>query len=255
MRIIKALTKGTLLSVLFLVSAAANALGTCDLDIKNEVHLDGQKVEIVTEKDSKVLIDKDNNLYINGKKLELNQLQQDALTVYRENMNKYVPQAKQLAQEGLALSHRMIDDVAESFDNSDAFQNVKRAVSEFFNDLAARYQQGDEFVLKSQAFSTFMDNWQQDLAKARESFDKEFFASAFEVMKQKMQQEGAFNLTEMQNQWQELQARLAETYQQQTEQLEKEAKDYCDSLNEMATQEQELQRKIPELKDYQVFTI
>ncbi|CAH0526710.1 DUF2884 family protein [Vibrio hippocampi] len=255
MKFVKALSSSTLLLGLALMSSKASALEACRVDIKNEVHLDGQQVEIVGESNSKVLIDKDNNLHINGKKIELDQLQQDALEAYRQNMNKHLPQAKKLAENGLALSHDIIDDVAASFDNSEAFQNVKQVITEFFNDVSSRYQQGDEFVLKSEAFSSFMDNWQQDFAKARESFDKEFFASAFQVMQEKMQQDGSFNLTELQNQWSELQAQLADTYQQQSKQLQQEAKDYCDSLDDVATQEQELQRKIPELKDYQVFTI
>ncbi|SEG55487.1 Protein of unknown function [Vibrio hangzhouensis] len=248
----------TAVSIVFLGTALmannVHAFGQCGVDIKNEVHLDGEQVEIV-KSSSKVLIDEDNNLYIDGRAIELDSLQQDALDSYRENMNKYVPKAKELAENGLDLTNDLIDDVAESFDNSEAFQNVKQAVGEFFADIKSRYENDGDFVLKSEAFSSFMDNWEQDLAKAKEVFNTEFFSSAFTALQEKMKDEGGLNLTELSRQMDELKTRMSETMKAQSESLKLQAKEYCDSLNEVAEQEQQLQKKIPELKDYQVFTI
>ncbi|MCG9628694.1 YggN family protein [Vibrio mediterranei] len=247
-------SRSLLLSTL-LASGHALAVDQCGVDIKNEVHLDGEQVEIVKTPASKVLIDQDNNLFINGKAIELTQLQKEALESYRENMNKYVPKAKDLAENGLELTNELIDDVAESFDNSEAFQNVKQAVAEFFADVESRYENNGEFVLQSEAFSSFMDNWEQDVAKAKEVFNKEFFSSAFTALQEKMSEEGGLNLTELSKQMDELKTRMSETMKVQSESLKQQAEDYCDSLNDVAEQEQDLQKKIPELKDYQVFTI
>jgi ABC-type Zn uptake system ZnuABC Zn-binding protein ZnuA len=41
----------------------------------------------------------------------------------------------------------------------------------------------------------------------------------------------------------------------QSEQIRKETEQYCDQLNDVATEEQKLHEKIPELKDYPVFLI
>ncbi|MGF1775634.1 YggN family protein [Vibrio nomapromontoriensis] len=240
---------------LSLLSTASLAYEQCKLDIKNEVHLDGKQVEIVKAEGSKVLIDDNNELFINGEKVALDRLQQEALASYRENMNKYVPQAKALAENGLALTNDLIDDVSASFDNSEAFDSVKTALSEFFKDIESRYHQDGSFVLKSEAFSSFTNNWQQDYEKAKEVFNKEFFSSAFTALQEKMQQEGGLNLTALSEQMDELKTRLAETMNNQSEVIKEQAEDYCDSLNDVATEEQELQKKIPQLKDYQVFTI
>jgi hypothetical protein len=153
------------------------------------------------------------------------------------------------------MTNDLLDDVAQSFDNSQAFQNVKDALAEFFADVESRYYQGGEFVLKSEAFSSFMDNWQEDLAKAREVFNSEFFSSAFTALSEKMKAEGGLNLSELSEEMDKLKSRLAETMANQQDTLKEQAADYCDSLNDVAEQEQELQQKIPELKDYQVFTI
>lgn len=240
---------------LVVLSTTAFAYEQCNLDIKNEVHLDGQQVEIVKPEGAKVLIDNNNDLFIDGQKIELDKLQQDALKSYRENMNTYVPKAKELAENGLSLTNDLIDDVSKSFDDSQAFDNVKTAVLDFYQDMESRYEEDGSFVLKSEAFSSFMDNWQQDLDKAKEVFNKEFFSSAFTALQEKMQQDGGLNLTELSTQMDELKTRLAETMASQSDEIKEQAKDYCDSLNDVASEEQELQKKIPELKDYQVFTI
>lgn len=247
---------GIVAASLFITASNAYALGQCGVDIKNEVHLNGEQVEVVKEStSSRVLIDENNNLFINGEQVTLDSAQQKALDSYRENMNTYVPKAKELAASGLATANDLIDDVAASFDDSEAFNNVKAALADFFADVQSRYQQGDEFVLESDAFSSFMDNWEQDLAKAKEVFNQEFMSSAFTALQEKMQQEGSLNLTELSRQYNELKERMSGTLEQQSESLQNQAKEYCDSLNDVAEEEQQLHKKIPELKDYQVFTI
>jgi uncharacterized coiled-coil DUF342 family protein len=240
---------------LVMSSGSVYALERCKVDIKNEVHLDGKQVEVVASDTSKLRIDEESNLYINGERVNLNELQQDALNSYRENMNTYVPQARELAQNGLSMSNDLLDDVAKSFDNSQAFQNVKDALAEFFADVESRYYQNGEFVLKSEAFSSFLDHWQEDFDKAREVFNSEFFSSAFTAMSDKMKADGGLNLSELSQEMDKLKSRLAETMANQKDTLKKQASDYCESLNDVAEQEQDLQQKIPELKDYQVFTI
>ncbi len=250
-------TKSRLAVMLALVmsSGSVYALERCKVDIQNEVHLDGEQIKVVASDKSKLRIDEQSNLYINGERVDLSDMQKQALNSYRENMNTYVPQARELAQNGLSMTNDLLDDVAQSFDNSQAFQNVKEALAEFFADVESRYYQDGEFVLKSEAFSSFMDHWQEDLAKAREVFNSEFFSSAFTALSDKMKAEGGLNLSELSEEMEILKSRLAETMASQQDTLKKQASDYCESLNDVAEQEQDLQQKIPELKDYQVFTI
>lgn len=95
----------------FSVSAAQ-----CRVDIKNEIRLDGEAVEIHQQNGDKARVDSHNNLYIHGEKIELSQDQQAAIESYRENLNAYLPKAKQLAADGLAFANDVIDDIAASLD-------------------------------------------------------------------------------------------------------------------------------------------
>ncbi|OEE75961.1 YggN family protein [Vibrio genomosp. F6] len=227
----------------------------CNVDIENEVHLNGSDLEIYKDGTPKVLINDDNHLYIHGEKIQLDDKQQQAIEEYREKMNAYLPRAKDIANDGLNLANDIIDDVSVSFDNSESFNKVKTALEAFFADVEARYYQGDEFVLQKDAFDSFIQNWQKDFDKAQEVFNSEFFTSAFDAMSEKMKQDGGINFTELANKMAELKEKLAAKVTEQSIVIEKEAQIYCESLDEVAEQEQELHEKIPELKNYQVFTI
>lgn len=74
-------------------------------------------------------------------------------------------------------------------------------------------------------------------------------------MSSKMKQEGGLNLSAMSESMTELKQKVQERLQQHSKEIEQQTQDFCDSLDDMAVQEQDLLKKIPELKNYQVFTI
>ncbi|MDE1240649.1 YggN family protein [Vibrio aestuarianus] len=227
----------------------------CRVNVGHEVHLNGEKVEIIKTSTDKVLMDDQNNLYIHGERVELDAEQQSALEKYQEDINTVLPKAKQLASDGLALANDILDDVAASIDSPNAFDNVKQPMTEFFADIESRYYQNGDLVLPAQTFESMSETWAEDIEKAKALFNQEFIASAFEALSSKMQQEGGLNLTELANTIAELKDKLAVRINEYSTQIQKENDDFCESLDNMVEQEQQLHQKIPELKDYQVFTI
>ncbi|NVC62066.1 DUF2884 family protein [Vibrio sp. 05-20-BW147] len=236
------------------VATSAQA-SQCRVDIKNEVRLDGEVLEIHQTNGDKAVVDASNNLYIHGEKIELNDDQQAAIEEYRENLNAYLPRAKQVAEESLALANDIIDDIAVSLDAPDAFDNVKTAVKEFFADVESRYYKDGDLILPADSFASMTDSWSEDFKRAQDIFNKEFISSAFDAMSSKMKQEGGLNLSAMSESMTELKQKVQERLQQHSQEIEQQTQEFCDSLEDMAVQEQDLQQKIPELKNYPVFTI
>lgn len=237
-----------------LVSASAQA-AQCRVDIKNEVRLDGEVLEIHQTNGDKAVVDGSNHLYIHGEKIELNSDQQAAIEEYRENLNAYLPRARQVAQESLALANDIIDDIAVSLDAPDAFDNVKAAVKDFFSEVESRYYREGDWILPADSFASMTESWSDDFKRAQEIFNKEFISSAFDAMSSKMKQEGGLNLSAMSESMAELKSKVQQRLQQHSKEIEQQTQEFCDSLEDMADQEQELLQKIPELKNYQVFTI
>lgn len=227
----------------------------CRVDINNEVRMDGQSLEIHQVTGDKAVVDEDNNLFVKGKQVELDAEQKAAIEAYRENMNAYIPQAKQLASDGLELANAIIDDVAASLDAPGTFDNVKTSVKAFFADVESRYYKDGDFILPAESFESMTQSWTDDFAKAQEIFNKEFLASAFEALSKKMQEEDGWNLTALSESMAELSAKVEQRITEHSKEVEQQAKELCGSLDEMADQEENLLKQIPELQDYRVFTI
>ncbi|MGV3002697.1 DUF2884 family protein [Vibrio sp.] len=249
--------KKTLLATLLALysfSALAQA-PRCDININNELHLKDDVVSVYQQGKPKVVIDQKNQLFINGKKVDLNQMQQQMVKTYREKVSLYVPKAKDIADQGIELANEVIDDVSESFNAPDSFNNLKKAMGDFYSDVESRYYNDGEWVLKKDAVSEAIANWKADSSAAMQRFNGEFFSSAFAVLSEKMKAGGSVNLSELQNQLIDLKAKVETKLQSQSVELQKEAAGYCVDLQGIAKDEETLRQQIPELKGYEVFVI
>lgn len=247
------MNKTLLLSLLFFSSSVFAA--QCKVDVQNEVHLSGSNVEIHTASGDTAVMDDSNRLYLHGEQIELDSSQQQAIEDYRESVSSALPKAKALAKKGMDVASDLLDDVAASLDSPKAFEGVKQSMQSFFADMESRYYQNGDFVLPANSFDSMTAQWQQDFEKAKALFSQEFFSSAFDALSQKMKQEGGLNLTELGKSMDELTAKFEARLKEHSAEVEKEGKGLCDSLGDIVEQEQELHKKIPELKNYQVFTI
>lgn len=228
---------------------------TCPIDIHQELHLDGKNVTIIDSDGNSAEMNEGKGLVIQGKTVALSAEQQQMLEDYRARLNEYVPQARDIAQSGLDVANEIIDELSASFDNTDAFENVRQAVIDFYNQLEARYYQDGEMVLKPDAFEDVYQNWKQDFDSAREVFNREFFASAFSVLQEKMKSEDGINFTALQEEMAKLKASVEAKLKENSKQVQKQAEEYCDSMKSLAEQEKGVIETIPELKDYQLFEI
>lgn len=246
-----------LVLVVSLLSSGSLWAAQCQtVDIKNELRLSGSSdVEIHTAQGSTARLDRNNNLYLAGEKQSLSAEQQNAVESYRESIAEALPKARQVARDGVAMASDVLDDVADSIDSPQAFDQVKQSVQQFVTDIEARYQNNGDWVLPAESFESMSQQWQQDFDKARALFTQEFLSGAFDAIAAKMNQNGGINLTELGNTMAELRSRLEQRFSEHSQTIEQERQELCDSLDEMVQQEQQLHKKIPELKNYQVFTI
>ncbi|NVD07347.1 DUF2884 family protein [Vibrio sp. JPW-9-11-11] len=243
------------LAVLPLLLSSQVFAAQCNIDLKNDIRLNDERLEIHQTSGETAVVDENNNLTIHGERIELSADQQQAIADYRQSLSDYLPRAKQIAREGLALANEIVDDVAQSFDAPEAFAGVKQAMQNFYDEIEARYYKNGDLVLPADSFGSLNQVWTEDFDKAKALFNEEFITSAFDAMSEKMKLEGGLNLTEMANSMSELKERIAQRLTEHSQQIEKQSAEFCDSLDQMAEQEQQLHQKIPQLQEYQIFTI
>ncbi|MDN3609222.1 YggN family protein [Vibrio ostreicida] len=227
----------------------------CDIDLKNHIRLNGEMLEIQKSDGAIALVDADNKLMIQGETILLNADQQQAMVDYHNSLNDYLPRAKQIAQDGLHLINDIIDEVALSFDAPGAFDNVKASIEQFYAGIEERYYQNGDLVLPAGSFASFEQKWAQDFSQAKAALSNELIGSAFNVMSEKMKAQGSLNLTDMADTLSSVKERIERKLTEHSAQVEKQSDELCESLDAMADQEQQLHRKIPELKNYPIFSI
>jgi hypothetical protein len=242
------------------VSSLSHAQGninyaSCSVDVHNELHLDGKSVTIISKEGQSAIMEPSNGLMVAGELISLTENQQQQLNSYRDSLNQTVPKVREVAQSGLALVNEIIDEISASFNNTDAFENVRTAVADFYTHLEQRYYKDGELVLMPDAFHQMYDNWQQDFADAREVFNREFFASGFSLLQEKLTSEEGVDFSALQKELSKLKTSIEVKLKEKSAEVAKQAEVYCDSMNQLAEEEKSLIESIPELKDYRLFEI
>lgn len=231
------------------------AAAQCSVDLKNDIRLNNERLEIHQPDGNTAVLDSNNRLLIQGEEVTLKPEQTQAISDYRAHLNDYLPRAKQMARDGLTLANDIIDDVAKSFDAPKAFEGVKASMQEFYASIEQRYYKEGDLILPADSFSSLSETWNQDLEDAKKLFNKEFISSAFTAMSEKMKAEDGLNLTQITETMSELKERISARLKKHAGEVEQQSQEFCDSLGELAEEEQELHQIIPQLQDYQVFTI
>lgn len=227
----------------------------CHVNIKNEVRLDGKNMEIRQANGDKAVINQNNQLIIKGQRVALDHQQTSALDEYRQRMNAYLPKVKQFSDDTLARADALVDDIANGLDAPHAFDNVKKAVADYAANIQNRYYDGKALVIPADTFKSLTQTWKEDAAKVRAVLNTEFISSAFNVLKDKLSTENGLDFTALSDTMAQLKAKVQQKAKEQAKEVNKQAQGLCDSLDKSANDEQQLLKKIPQLKDYQVFSI
>jgi hypothetical protein len=246
--------KKSLILCLALFSATSYA-SQCHVGVKNELHLDGQRVKIHRSSGEILLLDKDNRAYISGTQVALSSQQKSAVGHYRTELNNQLPKVKATVKNGMTMVDEALDEVADGLDTPNAFDSVKSAVSKYWQKIESNYYKDGELVVPADSYQSISKHWQSHYDGAKAVFNQEFVSALWVALSAKMQNEGGFNLSTLTSTVGQLQNRLNQRLEQNSGKLQQEQDEWCDSLDKLIKEEVELHKQIPELSEYQVFAI
>ena len=246
--------KKTLIFALLLATSQSNAM-QCNVDLKNEIRVNDQSVEVNQSDGKKAVFDEQGNLSIAGYKVVLNEEQKKALEGYRSKINDNIAKAQDMTQSGLELVDNIIADVSSSFKIEGSLDGVKKSVHQFYSDIESRYQDKEDLILPANVLSEWQKNGAAELSRLTDLIDKEFTTDIFEAMSTKMKNEGGLNLSELATTMSDLKARVSKDFADHQKDIEDQAKKMCESLQGSAKTEQDLHKQIPELAGYSIFNL
>ncbi|MFC3022333.1 DUF2884 family protein [Vibrio zhugei] len=245
----------SLIAFIVLLSALPVWASQCHVDVNNEVHLDGEKVEIHRQDGSVAQLDKNNHVRIDGQSLPLNSQQQSMVEKFRTSINDSIPKMKQVINDGLAIADDVLDNVSASLNTPHAFDDVKQSIQSYAAKMEQRYYKNGEFVLPANTYEEMKKQWADEFEQMKAVFTSEFLTSSFNSITENMKQNGGLNLTKLSETMGNLKQQVTEQLKTHKQKIKKDSQAVCDSLDDIVQQENELHEKIPELKKYQVFTI
>lgn len=238
--------------IFLLVNSALVSAEQCPLQMHNELHENGGWIEIHKADGRVATLTENNSVQIDGKSVALDREQKQAIARYRADLISGIRQIRAYSNDAIAFLNETLNDVETSIELPGAFDDVKHKLNAFWQQTSDQYfEKNGETVLPKGAFEHVMNAW----TKARSLFDDEFIVSVWNSLSEKMKDENGVNLTAMASVIDQLKTKIEARWHEHDIERHQQEKALCDSMNQLIKEEQELHQKIPELKDYQLFTI
>ncbi|PSU35008.1 YggN family protein [Photobacterium lutimaris] len=244
----------TLITLSLLALSAGSYAQSCPVNVPNDIHIAGDHVSIYQGGQAKLLIDGDNQLFIEGKQVALSEPQTQALQSYSQHIKSYLPQMADLADDGASIAQDIIDELSSHFGESDAFSGAEKLVDEYSEKAKQKFYPEGEFVMPADVFESMGSDWKQEFDDALKHISMESISGIIASLSAEMKS-GELNFSDFQTQLSELKKSLQEKIRQRSGEVAEQAGVLCDSIEGLAEEEQELQRVIPEMKDYPMFEI
>ncbi|MEO2268928.1 YggN family protein [Pseudoalteromonas sp. YIC-656] len=227
----------------------------CNIEFKNDVRIDPQRIEITNEQNQHLVFEH-GELSIDGKSVELNDQQQQALTNYADNVRTYMPEVAQIALDGVKIAGVAIEEVGTAFgiQSSDALTEL---VEQIGVNIEHTFYQNGAFVMGKKTFeqlgNDIENQFDEDFERAMEQAVLQSIGSVFIALGSELIGSGG-NMDEFEQRMERLGEQVEQRVELQAANIEKRADALCVSFTELAAQEQQLIGMVPELKDYQLLS-
>lgn len=223
----------------------------CQVRVENELHHYDDSLDIVLDNGHTATIDKDNRLFIDKKEQALSPEQQVVLANYRQQVSAGVQQYQQIAAGYLQQIDAVIDELSHSLGDAESLESLRAKVHAYWNKTSEQHTQHDQFVVGADIFTQLDEVWE----KMQSFFDKEAMSDLWATFSAGVGKLSDLSFSEFADLIQDLNQRIYQHWQQFSDQKESQQQEMCDSFNQLIDQEKSLHESIPELKNYQVFTI
>jgi len=130
----------------------------CDVNFNYGVIIDPSHLRIIDHGQTIVQINNDQQLFIKGKEVSLNQKQQQILTLYAQGIRTQVPEIVAIAIEGIDLGLKAVNKIIGGLtgENSAAHQKIQEKFADLQSRLRLRFNQSAQnFYIAPQDFDDF----------------------------------------------------------------------------------------------------
>ncbi|WP_166434210.1 DUF2884 family protein [Vibrio viridaestus] len=225
--------------------------GQCHVQLKSEIQHNDDSVNVIMEDGRVATIYNDSRLVIDGKEHPLTSEQHKFLEAYQKELVSSVNQIESYTAQSIKQIDLIIDDISSSLGESDSLETLRQRMHTYWQQASESFYGDDGFSIDNTSMSTL----DEAIEKMQSLFDHEFISSLWDAASDGVDKLSELSFSEFTALVQELNNKIYEHWQRFSQDKEKRQKEVCDSFNQLIDQEQSLHKSIPELRNYQVFTI
>ena len=241
-----------------LLSATAAAKSKCDVELGHGLIITDNEIRIVDNGQTRIQINNDNQLFILGRWIELDQAGEAGVAEYANGIRETVPELVNLATDGVNLGLSAIEQVVEGMSDKEPevlktqLQYVERA-------LMDKFKRGDDFFfIAPQSLSKIDDFFTKEISQKIHSAVHGSLGSILVSLGDAFKsREGNIEdrINDMGQRMDIISKEIDKSLQKKAFQLEEKAEEYCECLNSLDQTEEKLQKIVPELVPYDLVQI
>jgi hypothetical protein len=238
---------------------ALDSNNTCNVELNGNMQLENHVLAATLDNDTRMIIDQDKTLYIDGIALTLNPEQQHWVNNYYDGINQAVPKAAAIATDAVALASTALNEVFTELlgsdntaltDLADKLRNLDQQIQYNF------YADNGDIRLHSESFKNgefFGEQWEAQFEEAIEDLLTDSIGHIMVAIgTQLMFSDG--DMGEFEQKMERFGEQMEQKVEYQAAVLEEKAEELCLTLARVDYAETQLQQ-IPQLADLDVIQL
>lgn len=234
------------------------AQGKCEVELGHGLIITDSVIRIVDKGQTRVQINNDTQLLIQGYWIDLSEQETQVLYEYSKGIRDTVPELVSLATDGVNLGLSAIEQVVEGMSDKEPevlktqLQYVERA-------LMDKFKRGDDFFfIAPQSLSKIDDFFTKEISqKIHSAVHGSLGAILVSLGDAFKSREGNIEdrITDMSQRMDIITKEIDKSLEKKAQQLESKAEEYCECLNTLDETEARLQAIVPDLTAYDLVQI
>lgn len=232
----------------------------CNVELNGNMQLENNVLAIVLDNDSRLTIDQDKILYVDGSALHLDSQQQRWVENYYDGINQAAPQAAAIATDAVALASTALNEVFTELlgsdntalaDLSDKLRKLDQQIQYNF------YADNGDIRLHSESFEDgefFGEQWETQFEEAMEDLVSDSIGHLMVSIGTQLIFSGG-DMGEFEQKMERFGEQMEQKVEYQAEALEEKTKELCETLARVDLAENYLQMNIHQLAGLDVIQV
>jgi DNA-binding transcriptional regulator GbsR (MarR family) len=234
----------------------------CDVNFNYGVVINPKHIRIVEHGQTRVQINNNKQLFIDGIEQELTPLQLNNLALYSQGIRKQVPEIISIALQGVDLGLKTVNSIIAGLtgENSASHQKIQEKFSEMQRKLFSRFNQTTEnYYIAPQDLADFDDIFAGEFEQEIEEIVSASVGTILQAVGEAMTttKEGDFEqrIETIGSKIENISDDLKVDMKAKSTQLELKTEQFCSDLIKLNQVENKMQKSIPKLNEYDLIEI